>query len=210
MAPDDKDEDFKQKYEDAKKELERARKEIERLNREKKELERKNKNLEDQLALVNHQRKLVLPSPNFKPNTSGPRRKAGAPIGHKGISRANPRPEDITHEIVLNPDTCPHCGTHLEEPENGDVRFVFDVQPPQPMVIRVTTKRPYCPKCGIRITPRSPDFFPKKTFGNGLAITISVWRMMGITREKIKFMLKCRWRPKIPHLWRSKFPHPVI
>ena len=190
MAPDDKEDDFKQKYNELKKEFERAQKEIERLNREKKELERKNKNLEDQLALVKHQRKLVLPSPNFKPNISGPRRKAGAPMGHKGISRTNPRSEDITHEIVLNPDTCPHCGTHLEEPENGDVRFVFDVQPPQPMVIRVTTKRPYCPTCGIRITPRSPDFFSKKTFGNGLAITISVWRMMGITREKIQFMLK--------------------
>jgi hypothetical protein len=121
MAPDDKDEDIKLKYNELKKEFERLQKDYERVQHEKKELERRknelekeNKNLEDQLALVKHQRKLVLPSPNFKPNISGPRRKAGAPIGHKGISRTNPRPEDITHEIVLKPDTCPHCQRRLK------------------------------------------------------------------------------------------------
>lgn len=186
-----------------KKDIQEAKRENVRLKREKRHLEKQyrrlkdelekykkeNKNLKKKLALIEQEKVLKTPSPFFKPNTKGKRNKVGAPKGHKGISRKIPRPEEITHEVVLTTDTCPHCGGHVEEPENGDVRFVYDIPLPIPIVKRVITKRPYCHKCGIRITPRSKDHFPGKSWGNNLAITASTWRMLGLTRGKIKFML---------------------
>lgn len=182
MDSDEKKDDYRRKYEEERKENERLKRELEKYKKENKELKKK-------LALI-EQEKLLAPSPFYKPNTKGKRKKVGAPKGHKGVSRKIPRPEEITHEVVLTTDTCPHCGGHVEEPENGDVRYVYDIPPPIPIVMKVITKRPYCPRCDIRITPNSKEFFPGKCWGNGLAITVSAWRMVGLTRGKIKFMLR--------------------
>jgi transposase len=182
MDTDEKKEDYRRKYKESQKEIERLQKELERYKKE-------NKDLKKKLALIEEEKALKAPSPFYRSNTKGKRKRAGAPKGHKGISRKIPRPEEITHEMVLTTDTCPQCGGRVEEPENGDVRYIYDIPPPIPIVMKVTTKRPYCPRCGIRITPRSKDHFPGKSWGNNLAITVSTWRMLGITRGKIKFML---------------------
>lgn len=190
MPTDDKDVVLRRKLNDAEREIERLKEKNAQLKKENKNLKDANEGIKKEFEDYKMAHPLSAPPQFYKPNITGPRMKTGAPKGHRGVSRENPEPEDVTHEIVLTTDTCPHCGGHVEEPENGDVRFVFDIPPPTPVVMRIVTKRPYCPNCRMRITPRSPYFYPNKKYGINLAIAVAVWRMNGVTREKVRFMLK--------------------
>jgi len=171
-------------------EIERLQREVDKLKRKVEDLKKENENLKKEFAAYQKEHPAFAPPPFFKPNVTGERKRPGAPKNHKGVSRHIPNPEDVTDEIVLTTDKCPHCGGHVEQPDGCDVRYVWDIPPPQPRIIKVITKRPFCRRCGKRIVPSSLNIFPSKRWGIGIAVTVLMWKMMGISREKMCFMLE--------------------
>jgi len=197
MASDDGPEDIKRKYENAKKEFDRLKKENDSLKRENKELENENKelerkikNLKDELAALVMDQQLRVPSPWFKPNVTGLRRKVGAPMGHKGYSRKIPTPEQITHIEEFSTDHCPHCNTPVQPSELFEERYIWDIPPPVPIIKKLKIYRSWCPICKKMVRPRLDNVFPHKKFGLTLIVFVVFLRMIGLTREKIEAVLK--------------------
>ncbi|HBA86265.1 MAG TPA: IS66 family transposase [Verrucomicrobia bacterium] len=115
-----------------------------------------------------------------------PRRKRGAPLGHRGDTRHVPPAIDV-EETISAPKICPYCGGRdLTQWPAQDDRYIEDIPP----TLRVTTHRRYrqafCPHCKKIV--RHPDALhgPPVQTGPRLAAHLAQLRVrLGVTYRKL-------------------------
>jgi transposase len=105
-----------------------------------------------------------------KPNGSEKEKKPrGAKPGHKGVGRRSHEEEETDRSVEIGPqtETCPDCGTPLEN-KGWEERSVFDTPRQKAEKITYRLARRYCPHCRRNITVQAPGVLPKSLFGNKL------------------------------------------
>lgn len=111
-----------------------------------------------------------------KPNslTGHQRNRGGGKVGHKGHGRSSICQQDADSvETVRLPDTCPDCGTVLEQ-KGSRTRAVIDCQPIKVKKIVYNLERKRCPKCKKVITAQPPGVFAKCLYSNQLLSHVAV------------------------------------
>lgn len=115
-------------------------------------------------------------------------RKSGGQPGHEGNGRR--RPVSNSPSIHINLDTCPECGTHLNEPVKGaeQTRTITDIPFPKHIIYEIHYSRYWCSKCKKLVRGELP-LPPNQQFGPAVAAWIAYHRMLGLTIRKIQSSL---------------------
>lgn len=94
-----------------------------------------------------------------------PRKKRGAPVGHRGATRQKPnRPPDRT--IFVHPEQCPYCRSNNIVPcQDTEDHYQEDIVIVRPVLTRFVKQRGYCRDCGKTFFPTSEDERPKGYIG---------------------------------------------
>jgi len=111
-----------------------------------------------------------------KPNslTEKPNSRGGGKIGHKGYGRSQVCAQDADSvERVVVGDTCPDCGTALEQ-KGSRTRTVIDCQPVKIKKIVYHLERKRCPRCRRVLTARPPGVLAKCLYSNQLLAYVAV------------------------------------
>jgi len=178
-----------------------ARREAEKLRRENEALQEQNASLQAEVERLKHQLgKLVgaeqrrgkrAPSPDSEadeaPSGRKPApRKRGAPVGHRGNTRAVPDHVDA-EEVVEPPGRCERCGSRSILPtEEFDEQYEEDIPPIVPSVTLRRYRRGRCAHCGQVV--RSPEGAvgpPVKTGPNLAAHLAAMRQTMGLSYAKL-------------------------
>lgn len=107
------------------------------------------------------------------------------PRGCSSFRRAIPLPEDVTSRKHFPVDTCPDCGTPLQQKERV-TRFVEDIPRPKKMVEAWHIERGFCPCCK-RIVAGSHIAVQHCTLGPNVRLYILfAVTVLGQTFEKIR------------------------
>lgn len=115
-------------------------------------------------------------------------RKSGGQPGHEGNGRKRPASNSPSMNIPL--DSCPECGTHLNEPVNGaeQTRTITDIPFPRHIVYKIHYPRYWCSTCKKLVRGELP-LPPNHQFGPAVASWIAYHRMLGLTIRKIQSSL---------------------
>jgi transposase len=117
-------------------------------------------------------------------------RKGGAKTGHPGHGRRACREEDADQIIPVHlPETCPDCGTSLEN-RGIKRRTVIDAQPlkSQKQLLLLDVKR--CPKCRRILRATAPGVLPKGLFSNRLLSIVAAQHYIhGLTLGQLEKQL---------------------
>lgn len=94
-----------------------------------------------------------------------PRKKRGAPVGHRGATRKKPdRPPDKT--VFVQPEQCPHCRSNNIAPcQDTEDHYQEDIVIARPSLTRFIKRRGYCRDCGKSFFPTGRDERPKGYIG---------------------------------------------
>ena len=129
----------------------RLQENLEKARRVIKELEEENEDLKIKLTALHRKqfqsnKKVSTAEPGNK--SDGGKRKRGAPKGHPGWFRSEPRQIDKT-VIVPAPERCPHCGcTELDFVKEVKDHIQEDIVfQPRPIVTRFIHHQGFCSKC---------------------------------------------------------------
>ena len=158
------------------KELIGALKKIAELEIENRKLRKRNEELEKKMRLYESPHlsssKRIIKEKVIDIEPERPKRKRGAPKGHKGVRRETPEPDEIVW--VDEPDHCPNCSGADLINKKWHRRTVEDVE------IRKVVKEFHwceaeCERCGSRFVASSGDLPKHGTFGPNLC---SLWTML--------------------------------
>ncbi len=119
----------------------------------------------------------------FPPKVTNPPGKRGAPIGHRGATRVLDKPDEIIH---VSEDTCPKCSHPLGSPVRMEKRTIFDIPPPQKIVVTEYDVDVYrCNNCGSEVKARHRDLPQKGDIGIYLLnyITMLKYNLRGLIRR---------------------------
>ncbi len=111
-----------------------------------------------------------------KPNSpkAHQRNRGGGKVGHKGHGRASIPEQDADKvEKIHIGDTCPDCGTTLEN-KGTKTRTVMDCQPIKMKKVLYHLERKRCPKCKKLISARVPGVLAKCLYSNQLLAYVAV------------------------------------
>jgi len=121
-------------------------------------------------------------------------RKGGAKPGHPGHGRCACREEEADQIISVHlPETCPDCGTSLEN-RGIKRRTIIDAQPlkSQRQLLLLDVKR--CPKCRRILRAAAPGVLPKGLFSNRLlSIVATQHYIYGLTLGQLEKQLGVRY-----------------
>lgn len=97
-------------------------------------------------------------------------RKAGGQVGHPGVTREPPPPDQIDETIALYPSHCPDCATTLPRtlPDVAPVvtTYVWEIPVVVPHVTAYVHHTVSCPTCQARVwVDQRPSGAPPGTFG---------------------------------------------
>lgn len=100
----------------------------------------------------------IAPESASNNETTPPRRKPGAQIGHKGHFRARAK---ITERVRISAGdyTCPECSSRLVR-KGMRTRIIEDIPPIIPRIIQYRIERMYCRRCGKIFEPDIPEALP--------------------------------------------------
>ena len=124
----------------------------------------------------------------FPPKVTNPPGKRGAPVGHKGATRVL-QPDEIIH---VSADTCPKCSHKLGSPIRMEKKTIFDIPPPQEVVVREYDLDVYkCGNCGSEVRARHRDCPQKGDMGIYLLnyITMLKYNLRGPIRRVQEFLI---------------------
>jgi transposase len=111
-----------------------------------------------------------------KPNSqkAHQRNRGGGKTGHQGHGRASICQEDAdkVEEIHID-DTCPDCGTTLED-KGTKTRTVMDCQPVKMKKVLYHLQRKRCPKCKKLVSARPPGVLARCLYSNQLLAYVAV------------------------------------
>ncbi len=102
---------------------------------------------------------------NVPPAPENPRKKRGAPVGHRGATRKKPdRPPDKT--VFVHPEQCPHCRSNdITLCQDTEDHYQEDIVIARPVLTRFIKQRGYCRNCGKTFFPTRRDERPKGHIG---------------------------------------------
>ena len=115
-------------------------------------------------------------------------KKNGAPFGHKGSRRAQPKQIDRQEDHRL--DCCPDCGGEWQRchgKKSTRTRIVEDIPPDlKPEVTEHILHRDYCPHCKKHVEPKVETALPNAGIGNRLLCLTAYWHYaLGMTGSQI-------------------------
>ena len=91
----------------------------------------------------------------FRPKEDHAPGKRGAPPGHKGATRVHDTPDEVIH---VSTEKCPKCDYSLGSPIRTEKRTIFDLPPPQKIVVRQYDLDVYrCKNCGSEVKSKHTD-----------------------------------------------------
>ena len=125
----------------------------------------------------------------FPPKVTNPPGKRGAPHGHKGATRVLGEPDKI---IQVSADKCPKCDHELGSPIRMEKRTIFDIPPPQKIVVTEYDVDVYmCNNCGSEVKARHRDLPQKGDMGIYLLnyITMLKYNLRGVIRRVQEFLI---------------------
>lgn len=165
--------------------LARRVKELEPLVGRVKELEARVEKLE---RLLRRQSPRILPA-FVKPDVEGREAKpSGRPEGHEGVGRHTP--EEIHKQVKLEPiESCPDCGK-LVGVKCWRKRVVTRLVPGRLENVEYEIPEGYCNGCHVPVEPQVPNALPNSRFDLTLALWIACLRMLGMSVDKIRFLLQ--------------------
>ena len=101
-----------------------------------------------------------------------PRKKRGAPKGHRGATRQKPtRPPDRT--VFVHPEQCLHCRSNNITPcQDTEDHYQEDIVIARPALTRFIKRRGYCWNCGKTFFPTDRNERPKGYIGP-LAVAVA-------------------------------------
>ncbi len=116
--------------------------------------------------------------------------KLGAPVGHEGTTRPEPKPDKIVNVAPLK--RCPSCNTKLEKPTGFEKRIIEEIPEPQPVLaIQYNLPRQTCPCCGLEIITTHPDCPNTGRFGFNAQAHVALLKYDGrLPYQKITEALK--------------------
>ena len=124
----------------------------------------------------------------FPPKITNPPGKRGAPVGHKGATRVLDEPDQVIH---VTADTCPKCSHALGSPVRMEKRTIFDIPPPQKVVVTEYDVDVYrCSYCNTEVKARHRDLPQKGDMGIYLLnyITMLKYNLRGPIRRVQEFL----------------------
>lgn len=188
--------EFSQKFKELEKKYKDVKKENNELNQKNGVLVKENANL---LTWINKLEKKLLSyeNPHTPPSLKKEKRepkepsgKLGAPKGHEGTTRPEPKPDKIVDVPPL--ETCPNCESKLGEPDGINEALREDIPEPKP-VFATLFRFPYhqCKKCGFYCSPSHPDCPEQGRFGFNLSSHVTLLKYDGrLPHRKIAEALK--------------------
>lgn len=102
---------------------------------------------------------------NVSPEPEIPRKKRGAPKGHRGATRKKPdRPPDRT--VFVSPEQCPKCGSrNISRCNDTENHRQEDIVIARPILTLFVKRRGYCRACGEVFLPTGKGERPKGYVG---------------------------------------------
>jgi ssDNA-binding Zn-finger/Zn-ribbon topoisomerase 1 len=135
--------------------------------------------------------------PQFaKPETeTKPAKPSGRPEGHEGVGR--PTPEQIDKQVKLAPiTTCPDCGKPVQI-KRVRKRVITILVPGKIENTEYEIPQGYCGNCHQPVEPTVPNALPNSRFDLTLALWMACLRMLGVSVDKIRFLLQTDYSLKI-------------
>ena len=125
----------------------------------------------------------------FPPKIMNPPGKKGAPKGHRGATRVPGKPDEIIH---VTAESCPKCNHALGSPVRTEKRTIFDIPPPQKVVVTEYDIDVYrCSSCGTEVKAKHRDLPQKGDMGIYLLnyITMLKYNLRGVIRRVQEFLM---------------------
>ena len=163
---------------------------VKKLEAENRELRAENKHLLERFERL--ERKLGLarePPAFFKPDVEEHEVKpSGRPEGHEGVGRQTPT--EIHKQFKLKPiKKCPDCGKQIPI-KRWRKRVITRLVPGHLENVEYDIPEGYCNGCHRTVEPVVPNALPNSRFDLTLALWIACLRMLGVSVDKIRFLLK--------------------
>lgn len=156
-------------------------------------LERENRELRERLEKLERLLRRLSPArvvPAFvKPNVEEKEAKSsGRPEGHEGVGRSTP--DEIHKQVKLKPvRKCPDCGKRVGF-KGVRSRVITRLVPGHLENVRYEIPEGYCNGCRQTVEPVVPNALPNSRFDLTLALWIACLRMLGVSVDKIRFLLR--------------------
>lgn len=171
------------------------RKAIAAIRNENKELRKENKQLQTKLEQFITLAKERLPSYAKTETPATQSKPSGRPQGHEGSGR--PTPEDIHKQAKLKPVThCPECKTKVKI-KRWRKRTITRLVQGWLENTEYEIPQGFCPKCHTSVEPTVPNALPNSRFDLSLALWVACLRMLGVSVDKIRFLLETDYSLKI-------------
>src|SRR3989338_5999772 len=168
--------------------VEQLEKQNKELHSEVRELRKDNKELQAQLKQFITLAKERLPSYAKKETQTKQATPSGRPEGHEGVGRQTP--EDIHKQAKLEPVTnCPDCGSPVKL-KRWRKRVLTRLVPGCLENIEYEIPQGFCGKCRKSVEPVVPNALPNSRFDLSLALWMACLRMLGVSVDKIRFLLE--------------------
>jgi transposase len=144
----------------------KAETENDKLKRENDELKERLKEREQELTKEKDKLKMYAKM-IFKEKVKTPgKKKRGAQIGHKGVSRIKPRSEFIQKQVDVTVEICPECGDELGGCKRKYSRVIEDiVVQPEITITKYNIHQYECKECGEKITATPHNAVSQTPFG---------------------------------------------
>ena len=195
--------EFRQKFKDLEKKYRLLKKENNELKQKNGVLVKENALLLEKIIVL-EKRLLRYENPHTPPSLKSEKRepkepsgKLGAPVGHKGVTRPEPKPDKIVDAKPL--EKCPTCKSELGEPDGIAKQFREDIPCPTPYFVTLfNLPYHYCKNCGTFCIARHPDCPKKGRFGYNLLSNVSLLKFDGrLPNRKIVEALERDFKLKI-------------
>lgn len=156
------------------------------------ELERRVERLE---RLLRRQSPKILPAfvkPEVEEHEAKP---SGRPEGHEGVGRETP--DEIHKQVKLKPvEKCPDCGKPVGI-KRWRKRVVTRLVPGHLENVEYEIPEGYCNGCHVPVEPVVHNALPNSRFDLTLALWIACLRMLGVSVDKVRFLLQTDYGLKV-------------
>jgi transposase len=140
--------DLKQLVAELRQEVDRVHKQVAELLADNARLVTENRQLREQLEQAQREaarQAAPFRRPERQKIPKDEQKRPGRPAGHAGVNR--PVPDHIDETISVPLEACPRCGAPVADCQPV-VQYIEEIPPVRPRVIRLTTQRGTCARCG--------------------------------------------------------------
>lgn len=160
-------------------------------------LEKENQELRARLEKIERHLGVRVPPTFVKPETEPTHeaKPSGRPKGHEGSGRKTPE-EIHKHEKLEAVRVCPDCGKPVAFKQNRR-RVLTRLIPGKVENVEFEIPQAYCNHCKKPVEPAVPNALPNSRFDLTLALWVACLRMLGVSVDKVRFLLETDYSLKI-------------